>query len=229
MNCRSVVWRMRQAADRSLAELRDERGSMTLVSSALIVVALTVILPMVWNFGAVYTVRRQSQNSADAAAQAAAESVARELNEQSKNVWGCVPPETPSTIVMRYVGGKVASIANSGVGAGAAADYAAANRGNVTGYTQHLHPRPADGVHAKLVHGVAVPPVHVTAETSAAVRGLIARSMFSVERTSSPSRAGGEAYLDGWREWKTSCPGNPKAVAWHFQFRWKIRLIRSDW
>ncbi len=202
---------------------------MTLVSTALIVVALTVVLPMVWNFGAVYTVRRQSQNSADAAAQAAAESVARELNEQSRNVWGCVPPETPSSIVRRYVGGKVSSIANSGVGAGAAADYAAANRGSVSGYTQHLHPLRADGVHAKLVHGIVVPPVHVTAETSAPVRGLIAKSMFSSEGMASPSRAGGEAYLHWWREWQTPCPGNPKAVAWHFQFRWKIRLIRSDW
>ncbi len=58
---------------------------MTLLMTALIVVGLIVILPLVWNVGAVRAIGRQSQNSGDAAALAAAESVARELTARGRD------------------------------------------------------------------------------------------------------------------------------------------------
>lgn len=209
--------------------IREEHGSMTLLSTAMIVVSLLVILPMVWNLGSVRVVRRQSQNSSDAAAQAGAERVAREINRRSRDVWGCVPPETASSIVRRYVASVVAPIGGSNVGAGDAAEFAAHNRGTTTSYQQHVHSMGADGVHAKLVRGVVVPPVHVTAQASAAVKGLIAAPMDGLEGYPVPSLASGEAYLYSWNTWTTSCPNNSKAKAIHYSFTWRIRLVKAGW
>lgn len=221
---------MRRKAARLIQALPDESGSMTLLSTGLILVALVVMLPMVWNLGAVHVVRRQSQNGSDAAAQAAAESVARRLNALSYDWWGCVPPELPRTIVGRYVSSIVTSAATSNAGAGAAVQYAASNHGTITRYSQHLHRMAADGVHAKLVDGVVIPPVHIDVGASAPVRGLIATSMYDLEGLPVPSGASAEVYLHRVRIWETPCPHNPtEAVARHYQFRWQIRLVKTGW
>jgi len=218
---------------RSVARLRralaDERGGITILNTALIVVALIVVLPTVWNFGAVRVMSRISHTSSDAAAQAAAESVARRLTDLGSDWWGCIPPETPPQIVRRYVSMVVEPIAWSHIGAGAAGQYAASNRGSLTEYDQHLHRMGADGVHARLVDGVIVPPVHVAAGISVPLQGLIARSVSPGEGTPVPSHASAEAYLARVTTWVTPCPGNTEAVARHYRFRWKIRLVPTGW
>lgn len=202
---------------------------MSLAVAGVIFVGVVAILPLVFNLGAVWSIRRQSQNSSDAAALAAAESLARRLNTQSQDWWGCVPPETPQTIVGRYVGQVVARTAGQQIGGGAASEYAAANRGNVNRYSQHLHPMGADGVHAKLVDGVTVPPIHVDVGTTVAVRGTFAPSAAGVEGRPVQSNATAETYLWRVRSWQTPCPGNPKAIAQHYQFRWRVRLVETGW
>jgi hypothetical protein len=211
------------------ATLAEQCGSMTILTTAMLVVSLVVILPMVLNLGAVRTVRRQSQNGSDAAAQAAAEQAARVLNYRSRDIWGCVPPETASSIVRRYVATVVEPIGESGVGGDSAREYAAQNHSTVTSYSTHVHRMGADGVHAKTVSGVVVPPVHVSARVSAPLKGLIVEPMDDLNGYPVPSLASGEAYLDRYRTWKTPCPGNPDAIAIHYQFIWKMRLVKAGW
>jgi hypothetical protein len=218
--------RLREAIKRPLY---DERGSMTFVMTALIMMAVIIVLPLVWNTGAIRAVRRQSQNSSDAAALAGAESVARRLNSLSQDWWGCIPPETPKSIVGRYVGTVVTPIAGSNIGLGAAQSYAAQNRGSLSAYSQHLHPMGADGVHAKMVDGVVVPPIHVDLRSSSQVRGAMELAVYNVNGLPVRSSATAEVYLDRVRTWQTPCPYNPEAIARHYQFRWKIRMVRTGW
>lgn len=218
--------RLREAIKQPLAE---EHGSMVYLVTALITMAVLVVLPLVWNTGAIRAIRRQSQNSSDAAAHAGAEAVARQLNNMSRDWWGCIPPETPQTIVRRYLGMVVTPIANSNTGYGSAASYAAQNRGSLTSYAQHLHPMGADGVHAKMVDGVVIPPIHVNLRSSSTVRGAMELAIYDVNGTPLYSGATGEAYLDRVRTWTTPCPYNSKAIARHYQFTWKIRMVRTGW
>jgi hypothetical protein len=220
---------MRKLRDAIRRPLADERGSMTFLVTALIVMAVLVVLPMVWNTGAIRAVRRQSQNSSDAAALAAAESVARRLNSVSQDWWGCIPPETPPLIVTRYVETIVSPIAASHLGQGAANTYAAQNRGSLIAYAQHLHRMGADGVHAKLVDGVVVPPIHADVRSTSPVRGAMELAIYDVNGMPMQSGATAEVYLDRVRTWETPCPATPKAIARHYQFRWKIRMIRTGW
>lgn len=220
---------MRKLREAIKQPLYDERGSMVFVVTALITMAILVILPLLWNTGAIRAIRRQSQNSSDAAALAGAETLARQLNTMSQDWWGCIPPETPQTIVRRYLGTVVTPIANSSMGYGAAASYAAQNRGSLTNYAQHLHPMGADGVHAKLVDGVVIPPIHVDLRASSPVRGAMELAIYDVNGTPLHSGATGEVYLDRVRTWTTPCPYSTKSVARHYQFRWKIRMVRTGW
>jgi hypothetical protein len=207
---------------------RDDQGSMSLATTGLIIVMLLVLLPMIWNLGAIRTVHRYSQNSSDAAALAGAESVARRLNDLSRDWWGCVPPETPPGIVERYLRSVVVPVGHSGIGQGAAAEYAASNRGALRSYSQRVRWMGADGVHAKLVSGVVVPPIQVDVEAGSPVRGLLARPLYDMEGRPVPTRATAEAYLDQVRTWQTPCRFNPKdAVEVHYQFRWKVRLVKT--
>jgi hypothetical protein len=42
------------------------------------------------------------------------------------------------------------------------------------------------------------------------------------------SRASAEVYLASVRTWQTPCPAAPtKAIAQHYQFTWKTRLIKT--
>ena len=231
---------------RLLAALREERGSMTLLMTGLIVVAVVVTLPMVWNIGAVRVVRHHSQNSSDAAALAAAESSARRLNALSRDWWGCVPPKKPRQIVERYMRSVVAPVAASNIGRGAAVQYASQNRGTVARYSQWLRKMKADGVHAKLVDGVAILPIHADVRSSAPVTGLIGAGFLEdgsrdpdeapTETPAHPlegmpvlSQATAETYLDWVRTWQTPCPTDSNAVARHYQFRWKVRLVKTGW
>lgn len=221
---------MRKLRDAIKQPLIEERGSMVPLVTALITMAVLVILPMVWNTGAIRAIRRQSQNSSDAAAHAGAEAVARQLNNMSRDWWGCIPPETPQTIVGRYLGTVVTPIAAGQVGYGSAASFASQNRGSLISYAQHLHPMGPDGVHAKMVDGVVIPPIHVNLRASSPVRGALELAIYDVNGTPLYSGATGEAYLDRVRTWTTPCPYNPtKAIARHYQFTWKVRLVRTGW
>lgn len=211
------------------AALRQEHGSMSIAAAGVIFVGVVAILPLVWNLGSIWTIRRQSQTSSDAAALAAAESIARRLNGQSQDWWDCVPPETPQTIVQAYVGAVVAPAAQSQLGRPAAEEYAATNRGTLTQYSQHIHPMGADGVHAKLVDSVVVPPIHVDLDGSVTMRGTLAPAGASVAGKPVHSGTTAETYLHQVRSWETPCPFDPEAVAQHYQFRWRIRLVETGW
>lgn len=87
----------------------------------------------------------------------------------------------------------------------------------------------ADDVHAKLVDGMVVPPIHVNVGASANVRGTLAPQIYGVEGQPVQSNATAEVYLDRVRTWETPCPANPQAVARHYQFRWRIRLVETGW
>lgn len=208
--------------------VRDERGNITLLSTMLIVMSMLIVLPIAWNWGVLFTVRTQSQNGSDAAALAGAESVARQLNAAGADWWGCVPPETPPLIVRRYVETVVAPVGNSGMGAGAAEEYAAANRGAIDAYRQWMQRMGADGVHAKLVAGVTVPPVRVAVRNAAPIKGTLADGLYPFNDLPVGSQARAETYLDRVRSWQTPCPGDPEAIAQHYTFRWRVRLIDSE-
>lgn len=208
--------------------LQDERGSASMLITGVMFVVVLTLLPLVWNFGALYNARRLSQNGSDAAALAGAESVARRINDLSQDWWGCVPPETRQTIVQRYKQQVVAAVAGSGVGAGSASTYASANRSSLTGYNQRLRPMGADGVHAKLVDGVVLIPVHVDARTTSPNVGFIVTERYN-GIAPLRARATAETYLERFWRWETPCPGNPKAIAVHYRFQWKIRLVKTDW
>lgn len=208
--------------------IKSERGSASMLGVGLTLVTVLTMLPLAWNFGALYNARRVSQNGSDAAALAGAESVARRINDLSQDWWGCVPPETPQTIVMRYKQQVVAMVAASQIGAGAAGSFAGANHSSLTGYRQRLHSMGPDGVHAKLVDGVVIIPVHADARTTSPVVGILGTDRYS---GAGPlrARATAETYLDRYWRWETPCPGNPKAIAVHYRFQWKIRLVKTDW
>lgn len=208
--------------------VQDERGSASMFGVGFAVVTILALLPLVWNFGALYSARRVSQNASDAAALAGAESVARAINARSQDFWGCVPPETPQLIVQRYKLQVVATVAASGVGAGPASSFASANTSSISGYTQRLHPMGADGVHAKLVDGVTVFPVHVDARTVSQTTGVIVKERYG-DMPSMRARATAETYLKQYWRWETPCPGNPKAIAVHYRFKWQVRLVKTDW
>lgn len=208
--------------------VRDEQGNMTLLSTMLVVMSMLIVLPIAWNWGVLFTVRTQSQNGSDAGALAGAESVARQLNAAGTDWWGCVPPETPPVIVRRYVETVVGPVGNSGSGGGAAGQYAAANRGSLAGYSQWMQRMAADGVHAKLVDGVTVPPVRVAVRNDAPIAGTLAEGLYQFDGMPVGSQARAETYLDRVRSWQTPCPGNPKAIAQHYNFRWRVRLINSE-
>lgn len=204
---------------------RDERGNMTLLSTALIVMSMTIVLPIAWNWGVLFTVRNQSQNGSDAGSLAAAESVARELNAAGRDWWDCVPPKTPPQIVRRYVETVVVPVGGSGNGGGAAEQYAAQNRSTINDYAQWVQRMAADGVHAKAVDGVTVPPVRTAVEGSAQIQGTLIEGLYGFDGTPVNSRARAEAYLYSVRSWQTPCPTDPEAIAQHYTFRWRIRLI----
>ncbi len=209
--------------------LVEEEGSMTLLMTGLLVVALVVVIPLVWNIGAVRAIGRQSQNGSDAAALAGAESVARRLSDRGRDWWGCVPPETPTTIVRRYLGTVVAPVAWSQIGRPAAQGYAGANGGSLSDYGQRLRSMGADGVHARLVSGVVIPPVMADVDAYVPVTGLVASQLYKGDGMPVPSGATAEAYLASVHTWQTSCPANPKAAARHYSFRWKVRLVKTGW
>jgi ABC-type phosphate transport system substrate-binding protein len=208
--------------------IREQQGSASMFGVGLTFVVILTLLPLVWNFGAIWNARRVSQNASDAATLAGAESVARQINALSQDWWGCVPPETPQTIVQRYKQQVVASVAGSGIGSGSAGSFAKANGASINGYSQRLHPMGADGVHAKMVDGVVVIPVHVDARTSSPTLGVIVTERYG---GIAPLRAHAtaETYLDRYWRWETPCPTNPKAIAVHYRFKWKIRLVKTDW
>lgn len=216
---------MRQVLQRTI---RDEQGSASMLIVGLTFVVVLTMLPLVWNFGALYNARRVSQNASDAAALAGAESVARRINDLSQDWWGCVPPETPQTIVQRYKQQVVAAVAGSGNGAGAASSYAAANHSTLGGYGQRLRPMGADGVHAKLVDGVVLVPVHVDTRTTSPMVGILGSDQYSGVAPLR-ARATAETYLERFWRWETPCPTNPKAIAVHYRFKWKIRLVKTGW
>lgn len=215
----------------------DERGSISIASAGLVLVAITVFLPMVWNLGAVRVVRRLSQNSSDAAALAAAETVARQLNEQGR----CVPVKTPSVDLRRYVLTTVAPLGNDGSGAGAADQYARSNRGTLRAYGQRLYPTASDGVHSKLVDGVVFPPSRVYLETQVPIHGLLVVAMYGGEGTPVRSAASAEVYLAKVRVNNIDREGDaesaylfrneppcPVGAGKVYTFRWLVRLVPSD-
>ena len=217
--------RLRRAADM----LRDDSGNITSIALMLTVLIMTTVLPLVWNGGAIFVARRQSQNSSDAAALAAAQSVAQSLNSASQDWWGCIPPQTPTLIVEAYKAAVVMPIGSAGGGSGAAAQYAAANRAELTGYRQAIAPMGPDGVHAQLVSGATVWPIRLTVHGQAGVRGSIVPSFYHLDGTPVKAWASAEAYLARVRTWQTPCPAAPdKAIAQHYQFTWKTRLIKTD-
>lgn len=67
---------MRRIRFSRVRTIREERGSMSLAMAGLIFVGVVAILPLVFNLGTIWSIRRQSQNSSDAARLAAAESIA---------------------------------------------------------------------------------------------------------------------------------------------------------
>lgn len=210
-----------------LGNLRDDDGSASLFAVGLVFVATVVFLPLVWNMGSIYTARRISQNGTDAAALAGAESVARRLNQLSTDWWGCIPPETPPTIVERYKQQVVAPVAGSRLGAGSAAEYAASNKTTLAGYQQRLKVMGADGVHAKLVDGSTVYPVHVDTATTSPTKGFLQPGRYTNQTLR--ARATAETYLSRVYTWETPCPTNPKAIARHYSFTWKVRLVKTGW
>jgi hypothetical protein len=83
-------------------------------------------------------------------------------------------------------------------------------------------------VHAKLVDGVVLIPVHVDTRTTSTVVGILGTERYS---GSGPlrARATAETYLERFWRWETPCPGDPEAIAVHYRFKWKIRLVKTDW
>jgi hypothetical protein len=212
-----------------LSSLRDESGNITAIVTAMILLLTTTLLPLVWNVGAAYAARRQSQNGSDAAALAAAEEVARSLNAASTDWWGCIPPQTNQLIVQSYVGLVVVPIGGAGGGSGAAAQYAANNRSTLTQYSQGVAWVAPDNVHARLVDGVTVPPIRISVGTRSEVRGSLMDAIYRTNQASLRARARSEVYLDKVHKWQTPCPAAPtKAIAQHYRFEWKIRLIATD-
>ena len=206
--------------------LADELGSIALISTALIIMFTLLLLPAVWNLGAINAVRRQSQNGSDAAALAGAETLAQRLDAAGADWWGCIPPETRQTIVGRYVGMVVAPLAGSNAGRGSAAGYFSSNDGNLDAYGQRLR----YGPHALVVSGVPVPPIEADVKGFVSMKGTIIASLYHIDGTPIRSSATGEAYLDDVRTWTTPCPANPlHAIAFHYRFTWKVRLVPTGW
>lgn len=216
---------IRRLGNRLRGACREEDGNITAIATVTIVLSMLIVLPMVWNWGALYTTRTFSQNGSDAGSLAAAETVARQLNNASLDWWGCIPPETPPSIVQKYVGMVVMPIGNGGAGAGAAQDYAAANRSDVRNYAQFVQPMGPDGIHAKIVDGVTIPPTRVELESAAPVTGILAEGIYRLNGTPVGSYATAETYLYNYRTWETPCPLDPEAIARHYQFTWRVRLI----
>lgn len=206
----------------------DEHGNMTALSTVTVVVLLTTLLPIVVNWGALFAIRTQSQNSSDAAALAAAEETARRLNRVSQDVWGCVPPETPTTIVQTYRSTTVVPIGNSSSGGGAAQQYTQINEATLVDYNQYVARARADNVHARTVAGVTIPPIYADVRSEALVRGTLFNGLYKFNGTPVRARASAETYLAKVDTWQTPCPTDPKAVAQHYRFRWQVRLIRTN-
>ncbi|MBA3944897.1 MAG: Tad domain-containing protein [Herpetosiphonaceae bacterium] len=206
--------------------LGDESGSIALVSTAMIIMFTLLLLPAVWNLGAIKAVRRQSQNGSDAAALSGAETLAQRLNAAGADWWGCIPPETRQTIVGRYVGMVVAPLAASNAGQGDAAGYFSSNGGALNAYGQRLR----YGPHALVVSGVPVPPIVDDVKGDVSMKGTIIASIYHIDGAPIRSSASGEAYLDDVQSWTTPCPANPiHAIAFHYRFRWKVRLVPTGY
>lgn len=207
-------------------------GALSLPMTMLVVLLTVVLLPFLWNLGAIYTVRGAARTGSDAAALAAAEELARRLNAASGDWWGCLPPETDTLIVRRYVNDVVLPLAAAQQrGQAVARNYAAAHNQTLTGYGQRIRAMAADGIHARAVAGVVIAPVIVDVASAAAVRGMVGLPGGELSGRPITAHASAEVYLAQVRRWETPCPAQaqPEAVAVHYAFRWRIRLVPADW
>lgn len=214
MNARTTTRRLREL-------LAEEDGNIIALSTATIMVLVLVIMPIVMNAGVISTTRRFSQNGSDAAALAAAEEVARELSRDWTAIQ-CMPPAKMREIAEEYRATRVYPIGNSGIGGGAAGQYAAANRGDLQSYGQYT-----GGPHPYNWAGVRIPSITTMAANGADVRVTFIPSFYNLNGRDVDSVASAEAFMEQVIPLPPlPCPEESStAVHPRFRFVWNVRII----
>jgi len=197
---------------------RDERGGLGF-TTLWVCFVLIFLIPFFWDIGSLYYARRFAGTGADAAALAAAQEYARQLQHGVfwNGTWRgrCELAEyTPQQVVMRYLTTKPAFSALPAIGIAQAQVYAAQNRDELTAY------RAWPEFAGRNVVGVPIPWIVVNVTTRRQVHTAyqpIYGREFSVAHD-----ATAVAYLSQWSV--TPRPCSQYTSTYDFTFEWKITL-----